>query len=197
MKISREELKEIIRSPEYQGLPTTLAHQNAVGAPWWRMLDKLKVEAAKATIWEGCQIIATLFDTYGKSIESVKLDINVEHDRKDTYMTTSVYINDEHCFDGRMELEEDVLDFCDEIDSQETLNWAVGELDSLGNINLLSEIDRIDTAFEEQFTSAEQARKVARDVAAEIDSWFTKKLLERQVQEKIGAPEVKKGGPKL
>lgn len=185
MKMTFEFLDEILKDGEMRALPIRLAEEKCQHKVWWEMLQLLRVEGAKATIWEGCQTIALLFDTYGESIKSVRLSLNADGDGDDMYMTSSVYINDEQCYEGEINLEEHVIQACENTDECRVLEFAVMTLDMLGNSDLLSEMEVMEKALERDFSGAKQARDVAREFAPEIDRWFVAKVLGRQAQEQI------------
>ena len=192
-----ETLRELMEDQEFRSIPSMIANQKNIGNPWWRVLDDLKTEGAKATIWEGCQWIALLFDTYGDNIEKVSINLNVDIDGSEMYMTSSVHINDGQCWEDEFHLDYAVLDACEAIDGKEALNQASHTLDIIGNSNLLSEMDELEKAFKDDFTSAKQARDMAKTFAPDINKWFVAKMLEAQVQDKIQERINKSRGPKI
>lgn len=177
MKMTLEKLKKLLDDPQYQDLTVDLARSNSSGRQWWAVMDSIVEQGANNAIWETTQWIALILETYPDAIDSVRVNFDTEYDGDDTYLTSTVFINGSHCFDGHIELNDEVLDACEKVDGMETLEDAVAALDEAGDSNLLSRVGYLKSAFDQDFTCVKQARKTGEDHAPDHHAFFVRKML--------------------
>lgn len=177
MKITSQRLKELTKSPDYHALPFSLAGAGEADSTWCQTLEQVGEEAARMMIWQSTQHIAVLFDTYGSAIESVRMNVDTTQDKDDVYFDIAVYINDEHCFDGCMDLSEEALKITEQTDNSEALDLAVSELNDIGSPHLLGHSGLLSEALDHTFLSAEDARAIGQKYAPKVDAWARQQLL--------------------
>ena len=102
MKLSAQELKQLVDSKAFEGVPTTLALEEG-DLSWEGMTDNIRQQAARTIIWEAGQRISALFDAYGDAIEEVSLAFGEGYDNG-PYFDISITINGEFCCAGDINL---------------------------------------------------------------------------------------------
>lgn len=200
MKITLEQLTSVLDDPQYQEMILDLAQENTSARQWWAMADSMLEQGARTIIWECCQWVAVLFDTYEGVIKTVKVEFDQEADRNDIYMTSTVLINGEVCFDGFTSLAPQDEQACEKIDNCDALSLATEALNTARNSNLLSRLHELEQVFSVEFTSAKQAREMAAEQAKDHQAFFMRKILGMVAQKAdIGdqARPKSRGGPKV
>lgn len=180
MKFNAQTLEELTKSGDYHALPFQMGGDDE-SRPWWMVMEQSAEQAARLMIWQSAQNIAMLFDVYGPVIEDVAMSINTVQDRDEVYFDITVYINDTRCYPDDLEMDEEAVAQCEQIDERKALDLAVWQLNDIGNQHLLPHIDLMANALGRTFRSSDEARAVAREFAPAVDAWVRNKLLGAEV----------------
>ena len=179
MKLSAQELNQLVDSKAFEGVPTALALEEG-DLSWEGMIDNIRQQAARTIIWEAGQRISTLFDAYGEAIEEVSLAFDEGYDNGPyPYFDISIIINGAFCCDGDISLPAETMAMINDVDEGSLLDETVKFLDYMAPPKLIKEIDRFKKAFEAVIEDADEGRARAAKAAPSTEAWVKKHLLEQ------------------
>ena len=180
MKLTLKNLNELFHDNEYRRYPVDVVQNTPELISWWDFNSALGIEGAKATVWEAGMMIAALFDTYGSVIRNVGVEAWVSVEEGSTVVVHQIYINGARSWEHRLLNNEEELDECYRVDQAEVLKEVIVSWENSANNDLASQVEKINSYFVKNITSAQQARDIARGAAPGLDSWVRAKLLTQE-----------------
>ena len=177
MKITLPDLLKLTQNPDYRRLPRDLAmSQIQEKDSWSSIVDHFTEEGAKEFLWKTGQLVAILFDTYERGISSFKITINTFDDAS---LDIETKINGQRCYANTISANATINPKWKAMGDLEIMKKVLTEFEGMGNARLSSQISEIRDHLLYEFTSAQQARQLAQEVAPEINSWVKGRLLEQ------------------
>ena len=174
------DLELLIDDPEYKLLPLTLAGLHTQG-DWQDGVQSVWEIAAQRMIWETCQRVAQLFDTYGPDVIAV-VQVKGEMTWDDVPVLSSpvwingAYVGFQYGPGSHKKRNTQVVPGVDEIDGGELLDKTCAWIETIGSMGTGREefsghVDTFEAAFGQEIRSAQEARLRAAEFAPLIEAW--------------------------
>ena len=178
MKMTLNTLREFTHDPEYRRLPREMALcQTEENDPWSLLAERLAVEGGRQTVWNICQLVAILFDTYESTLPGVLISVNARQDANDSYLNFSAQIHDQWSHSNTVGPNSMVIDVWKKMGDMSVMKDVLTEIEGLEDVALISQVVDLKRHFSKVFTSAHQARMLAQSVAPQINAWARAQLL--------------------
>lgn len=195
MKISLPDLIELSHETDWLNLPKYLVGEDIWEEKNWpRIVDALTEEGAKQAVWKLSHLAAILFDVYEGSVYSVKIKARAAVEQYVSYLSFEVDINNTRCSSINLSAQAMAVEWMKSAGDLEEMRQTLDEIEGMGNSRLINQIDKIRMLIPQEFTSARQARKAARELAPEIDVWVRRRILEKHAKP---GRETRATGPKM
>lgn len=196
--MKHQHLLDLLKSPEFNRLALESVSQGSdPSTRWWDLHMACVEREVEMTIWTTAQYMKLLFETYPTEVKSIKLKVGTEVDDGEEEIKNDLYINERFCSDYYNEFEDldpSFLEVLEERDDAKVFNDAIDVIGETATSHVLRLIDKIQAAFEHEFTSTAQIDAMLAEHAPFVRSWADAQLL-AQVAKDNNNPDRIVSGP--